>query len=372
MPSTDHPPDGDASYGHILHYWLTILEMKDRDLAEAIGVDRTYPGQIQRGPKVPTTDVAERIRHHLLTTAQTPGRYGRPPLTESERASMDEQLRTSFARQDQARRANRPGSARHEDRESMSAANAGSVSAIVMASPPTVDRRSIHPVVAVCLIALALALPFVGVIYYVTHASAGGSPRAATLSPEQLRRMVINARPVLTDALIAAGANGWDEGPVTGDGGCAYVAGAYHATVLRRAVVTCLPATAPPLPASGTVAVQVDLTFLGGDGGGGLVLCYAGSAPYYRFVVRKDGYFDLFDPVTGVQSSAPGVTPSARYRLTAIIRAGSIYLYIDGVYLAQAPLEPGVSVEGAVGIFAVDGPHNPTDVAFHDFTVWAM
>ena len=92
-------------------------------------------------------------------------------------------------------------------------------------------------------------------------------------------------------------------------------------------------------------------------------LVYTGpSTPYYRFVVRPDGYFDLFDPVTGARTSGPRVTPSARYRLTAIARTTSVYLYIDGLFVAQSTTEPGVTMTGRPGVFVVDGPHDPTDV----------
>src|SRR5450759_205318 len=170
----DRPPDGDASYGHILNYWVTTLGLSDRDIADAVDIDRTYPGQIQKGRKLPTPHLADAIQDHLLRTARAPGPYGPPPLTESERRLMDELLRTSFSREDQARRAKRPagilgtGEGRHaapaDEREPMPTASVGTD--VAEAVTPAHRRRSIHPLATICLIVLALALPFAGVVYY--------------------------------------------------------------------------------------------------------------------------------------------------------------------------------------------------------------
>ena len=71
--------------------------------------------------------------------------------------------------------------------------------------------------------------------------------------------------------------------------------------------------------------------------------------------MRPSGYFDLFDPVT-VRQVVPAVRlpPDAQYRLTAIVRATGVYLYINGVFMVRG---------------AVNGIHNPTNVVFHNFTV---
>jgi hypothetical protein len=375
----ERPPGRDAPYGEILTYWMNMMGMKDGDLEHAVGITRTYPQKIKQGKRVPSPETATAIRNHLLETAQEPGWNGRPKLTADEQHLMDDLLRTSFARDHPVRvRAKAAdGAAGHggaedeedENDEKESATTTGHTT-VVQAQAPR--RTSISPLAAVGLIVLVLVLPFAGAVYYATHASSPPlQPTAArVLTLLQVYGTVTASPSVMTDLLTSPDANGWDEGPQPG-GGCAYTNGAYHATVLHSAVIRCLAETAPR--PSGPFAVQADVSFLRGDGGAGLVLCYAGeSAPYYRFVVRPDGYFDLFDPLTATHISAPNVTPRAHYRLTAIVRASDISLYIDGTPVGRFPVEPGVVMDGKIGVFAVDGKHNPTDVVFHNFRTWEL
>lgn len=86
--------------------------------------------------------------------------------------------------------------------------------------------------------------------------------------------------------------------------------------------------------------------------------------------MRPSGYFDLFDPMT-VRQVVPAVRlpPDAQYRLTAIVRATVVYLYINGVFMVRGDVERGVAFAGQVGVFAVNGIYNPTNVVFHNFTI---
>jgi transcriptional regulator with XRE-family HTH domain len=234
---------------------------------------------------------------------------------------------------------------------------------IAPAPPPRPQRLLIPLVLAAVVIVAAGTL---AAVYF------RNSPSAPLLSnPDELYHTVTGSNPALTDALTGHDANGWREGAIR-EGGCKYQGGAYHSYVLTKAVLECLPDAMPSFPSSTTFAVQVELTFVSGDGGGGLVFCYTGPySPYYRFVVRPDGYFDLVDPATGHRTSGMA-SPGTRYRLTAIVRAAIVYLYIDGIFMAQGSFEPGASLGGGkAGVFSVDGPRNPTDVAFRSFSVWS-
>jgi Concanavalin A-like lectin/glucanases superfamily len=120
------------------------------------------------------------------------------------------------------------------------------------------------------------------------------------------------------------------------------------------------------------------VTLVKGDGGGGLIFGYrGGNLRYYRFVVRSDGYFDLYDPWTQRQlpygtNSTFKANPGQSTQLTVIVRNSSIYLYINGTYIGQASMEADTSVSGEIGVFSVDGQQNPTEVAFHDMKVWVI
>lgn len=400
MKLSEDPPGGDAPYGTVLAYWMAQMGVSDQDMARKVGIDRTYPGHIKRGIRLPSTPKADKIRAYLHERAQEPGWNAGPRLTELDRRKMDADLQTSFDRENRARQRVKPPAAQPvvaarqpnegqpldapnegqlpaaEDEPPMPAAQVlRGVTPVAQAPAPPHRRASSTRPITGCLLILGIALSLASLIYYLTHPSSLfllKQPLAAQPSAAQLYGTVTAARAVLADPLTGPSANGWDEG-AQHNGLCAYSGGAYHSTVLYSAVIQCLPGKMPPLPSAGTFAVQVDMALLAGDGGGGLVLYYAGpTTRYYRFLVTRDGHFDLYDPLTGSHTSGTTAVPAARYRLTAIARATSMYLYINGVLVAQPTMDPGVTVAGKIGVFSVDGVHNPTDVAFHNFTVWSL
>src|SRR5262249_34294680 len=150
--------------------------------------------------------------------------------------------------------------------------------------------------------------------------------------------------PRFVDALMAQNANGWQDDAALG---CTYERDGYHSYTLIRAVHECFADATPTFRCATGFAVQVEVAFLHGDGGGGLVLCSTvPGVPYYRFVVRPDGYFDLYDPATGHRTTVGFASPSTRYLLTAIVQASTIYLYVSGVSVGDGSLESGASSEG--------------------------
>jgi hypothetical protein len=198
--------------------------------------------------------------------------------------------------------------------------------------------------------------------------------RAST--PQDIYMLLTSSSPVLTDPLSGQDANGWEEKATT-DGGCKFTGGAYHSYVLRPYVAECY-AQAKSFPQASVFALQVQVTLVKGDGGSGLIFGYrGGNLRYYRFVVRSDGYFDLYDPWTQRQlpygtNSAFKSNPGQPNLLTVIVRTSVIYLYINSTYVGQASMEADTSVSGEIGLFSVDGQQNPTEVEFHDMKVWVI
>jgi hypothetical protein len=104
----DHPPGDDASYGTMLGYWMNVMGMSDGALARGISVDRSYTGYIRRGRKLPSPEMADLIRKHLLVEAEQPGWNEGRRLTVSDGHRMDELLRASFDRSHRSRQQMRP------------------------------------------------------------------------------------------------------------------------------------------------------------------------------------------------------------------------------------------------------------------------
>jgi HEAT repeat protein len=198
--------------------------------------------------------------------------------------------------------------------------------------------------------------------------------RAST--PQDIYTVLTSSSPVLNDPLSSQDANRWDEYATT-NGGCKFTGGTYHSYVLRPYVAECYAQT-KSFPQTTIFALQVQVTLIKGDGGGGLIFGYRGeNLRYYRFVVRSDGYFDLYDPWTQRQlpygtNSAFKSNPGQSNQLTVIVRNSIMYLYINGTYIGQASMEADTSVSGGIGLFSVNGQQNPTEVGFHDMKVWVI
>lgn len=198
----------------------------------------------------------------------------------------------------------------------------------------------------------------------------------ATKSPEDLYKLVTSENPAFKDSLRDQDANRWDKYTAT-SGGCKFAEGAYHSYVLRPYVAECY-SQAKWFPQTPIFAFQVQMRFIRGDGGGGLIFGYRGAnLRYYRFVLTQDGYFDLFDPLT--QRQLPyGTSPAFKSdlgqskQLTVVVWNSIIYLYINDIYMSQASMEADTSVTGKIGLFSVDGQHNPTEEVFHDIKVWII
>lgn len=197
---------------------------------------------------------------------------------------------------------------------------------------------------------------------------------------DQLYRRVTSGSPVLNDSLHGQDANQWDEYNTT-RGGCTFKEGAYHSYVLKPYVAECY-AQGPKFSNYSCFALQVQVTIIKGDGAGGLIFGANDpsnvSSREYRFVVKPSlTYYDLYVLPTGkrpASSTSPAINDNLnRPNLLTVIACGNtIYLYINRKFVDQAQMEANASAPDKIGMFAVDGIHNPTEVVFRDVEVWVL
>ena len=209
-------------------------------------------------------------------------------------------------------------------------------------------------------------------------------PRISNLfgveTQDQLYSRVTSGSPVLNDSLHGQDANQWDEYNTT-SGGCTFKEGAYHSYVLKPYVAECY-AQGPNFSNYSCFALQVQVTIIKGDGAGGLILGVNDpsnvSSREYRFVVKPSlTYYDLYVLPTGkrpASSTSPAITdnPNRPNLLTVIVCGNTLYLYINRKFVDQAQMEANASAPDKIGMFAVDGIHNPTEVIFRDVEVWVL
>src|SRR5258708_32093945 len=209
-------------------------------------------------------------------------------------------------------------------------------------------------------------------------------PRISNLfaveTQDQLYSRVTSVSPVLNDSLHGQDGNQWDEYDTT-SGGCTFKEGAYHSYVLKPYVAECY-AQGPKFSNYRCFALQVQMMLIKGDGAGGLIFGANDpsnlSSREYRFVVKpSDTYYDLYVLPTGkrpASSTSPAIKDNlnAPNLLTVIVCGNTIYLFINMKFVDQAQMEDNASAPDKIGMFAVDGTHNPTEVVFRDVKVWVL
>src|SRR6266487_317278 len=167
--------------------------------------------------------------------------------------------------------------------------------------------------------------------------------------------------PTLDDPLInnSKGDN-WD-----GGNACVFTGGAYHVKIGQKD--TFLVCSARPTLAN--FAYQVQMTILKGDGGG-ITFRTGGANPFgYRFFLSLD-YFDLnYGDKNLASSAAIKANLNQTYLLTAIVRGGTISLYVDKQWVTT--VEDNAASSGGIGLMAVDF-NNEADVAFRNAQVWNL
>lgn len=157
---------------------------------------------------------------------------------------------------------------------------------------------------------------------------------AATATATTLYNNYVQATsgtPVLDDPLKdnSQGYN-WAEG----DGVCAFIEGAYHAT-MQPTFNGALGCFAHSTHFS-NFAYQVQMTIIKGDGGGGLLFRTGGKDNFgYQFQVSQDSSKLRYDGTIFSNSIAIKAKLNQAYLLTAIARGNTINAYIDGQWVGS-------------------------------------
>ena len=169
----------------------------------------------------------------------------------------------------------------------------------------------------------------------------------------------------------------WDTLNITGGGGCAFVQGAYHATMPQKGFFS--PCFARNTDFS-DFSYEVSMTIVNGDRGG---ICFRGqqdttdslTSSFYYFYINTDGSFTL-ETISGLlpgqilkQGSSPAIkTGLNQTNIIAVVAiANSIKIYVNMVLIAS--VTDSTYMHGQIGVIAQD-VNNPTDVLFNNARVW--
>ena len=208
-----------------------------------------------------------------------------------------------------------------------------------------------------CIILVSLAL------FQRAHTSTGA------LSPQDIYHQAISGRPVLDDHMTGLNVNTmWDQWAR-----CQYIGRVYHVMAPEQQNATACLAQASNFS---NFALQVNMTILKGDGGGVLFRSKSDYSLLYKFTIGTDGTYTLLSPYKKTcKTLATGYSTAIRTGLsqsnvlTVIARGSSLYVYINGQFVAQA--QDGTALSGAIGLYAFNLTQN-TDVEFSDVKVWQL
>ena len=181
--------------------------------------------------------------------------------------------------------------------------------------------------------------------------------------------------PTLDDPLSRQDGNSWDETSSSGES-CAFVAGAYHASVLQ-------PNNAIPCMAQVThfsnFAYQVRMTILRGGTGGIIFRATASTAKYYSLSISQDGSYQLVksvsvsgtnDQVLRSGSATAFKTGLNQANLVAVVAQSNLLsLYVNKQYVAS--VSDSSYTSGEIGVLAQDVTQ-PTEVAYSNAQVWQL
>ena len=152
-------------------------------------------------------------------------------------------------------------------------------------------------------------------------------------------------------------------------GGCAFKDGAYHATISQGGTFTICNAENTNVT---DFSCQVQMTILGGDGGGLVFRNDAKSGSGYRLRIGPDGAYDLASQHSTIVSSnstaiKQGVNQVNTIKVVAI--GSHISLYANGKLITT--IQDTSATSGRIGLLAVDFNNN-ADVAFSNIQVTAL
>ncbi len=236
---------------------------------------------------------------------------------------------------------------------------------------PRVLEMGLALAVVACIIAASLTL------FQRGHMS------TTTASPQDIYHQIISNPPTFYDPLSGPNVNtSWDQWAR-----CYYAGSAYHVTAAQYVGTACFDEGRNLR----NFAFQAKMTILKGDTGGIIFRSNpsaSGNASRiasqrgitvlqtYTFTVSTDDTYSLnVSPGRGCKILASGYSSAIQNGLpqstilTVVARGSSIYLYINGQFVALA--HDSTASSGNIGLFAAS-MKDPTDVTFSDVKVWQL
>jgi len=192
----------------------------------------------------------------------------------------------------------------------------------------------------------------------------GSSPAAL----QDLYTKVTRGKPTLNSPLNANDNNNWTEYDSKAIGSCVFKKGAYYVrTVVGSPYSTCADSNA----SFSDLAYQVEMIIIRGDIGG-IYFRGGSSSGYYRFLVKKDGYYSFSSRSTTILNGfSPLIATGLNHVNTVAVIAHNthFYFYVNKHYIAQA--SDNTSSSGYIGLAAQYTTH-VTEVEFRNAQVWKL
>jgi hypothetical protein len=196
---------------------------------------------------------------------------------------------------------------------------------------------------------------------------------AKALTPQTLYAQTTSRTPIINDSLQRPSANQWD---TTRQGGvaCTFKYHSYHVSILPPSQGSRRNACLLRGPAFTNFAMQVDMKLLKGDVGG-MVYHTNGQDAYSWFTLDARGCYRLvhvslngqISILSKDQQSCLAIPMQNTNQLTVIAQGSTIYLYINGKFIAQT-IDSSIP-KGGIGLIAIERAQ-PTEIVFHNLKVW--
>jgi len=197
--------------------------------------------------------------------------------------------------------------------------------------------------------------------------------QATSTALQTVYTQATSGTPVLNDSLASNSPSRWTE-TTYGAGSCAFIGGKLHASGSSGCFAQATNFS--------DFAYQVQMTFVKGDGIGGIVFRFNNASQnFYFFTVSPDGSYMFFSGHTD-QSGAlilkvlqTASTPALKTglnqsnQLAVVARGSKMYLYINQQYVYL--VTDSTSSSGMIGVVCLKFGGSP-ELAFSDAQVWKL
>lgn len=204
--------------------------------------------------------------------------------------------------------------------------------------------------------------------------TAQAKAQATMAAQQQLYLQATSGTPALNSSLAFADTNRWDVYRTVDGGGCAFLNGAFHASVLQKNYYVPCFAQASNVK---NFAFQIEMTLLQGDEGGLIFRADDANSRFYYLRIGHDTTYSLYASKEDKHSTSLlyDTSPAIKTALgqtnlvTVIAKESNIAIYINKTFVAS--MNDGTYNSGKIGVFASD-KGTATDVAFSNAQVWVL